>query len=313
MAVPYDRYVAPDWVKYGRGGPFDLDAEAAYRRWRERKLEAVPQRPDELVVEVRDPRELAPRERARLLELCARYNMALYRSGTGGRPDKSITLLLGTQLGLGRPDLDRNPCSDPDGVTPLAVARSGPRAGFVPYTERAIDWHTDGYYNTRSRQIHGLILHCVRPAEAGGENGMLDHEIAYILLRDEDPALVEALMHPQAMTIPAHVREGRVLRPARTGPVFSVTREGRLHMRYTRRARNVTWRDDPVLRRALARLEALLEDDATPGLVRRRLGPGEGLVCNNVLHMRTAFEDPHDGRPGRLLYRARYCLPVGGL
>ena len=311
MAVPHDRYVAPAWVKYGRGGPFDLDVEAPWRRWREAKLAALPSDPDALWVEIRDPRALSRGERGRLLELCARHNLALYRSRARDE-DHRVPLALGEQLGLGRPDLDRNPCADPDGVTPLAVAREGERAGFVPYSTRAIDWHTDGYYNARTRQIHGLLLHCVRAAAEGGENGILDHELAYLRLREEDPALVAALMHPEAMTIPAHVRDGRVLRPARTGPVFSVTREGRLHMRYTRRARNVVWRDDPALRRALARLDALLADPATPGLLRHRLAPGEGLVCNNVLHMRTAFRDPDPPAPGRLLYRVRYFLPVGG-
>ncbi len=312
-AVIRTRYVAPEWVKYGRGGPFDLDAETAYRRWREAKLASVPARLEDVLVEVRDPRALSRGERERMLALCARHNLAVYRSPTGGCEDKAIPLRLAAQLGLGRPDLDRNPCADPDGVTPLAVARAGGRAGFVPYSDRAIDWHTDGYYNARGQQIHGLILHCVRPATEGGENGLYDHELAYIALRDEDPALVEALMNPAAMTVPAHVRDGRVLRPARSGPVFSVTREGRLHMRYTRRARNVVWRDDPVLARALARLGRLLEGEGTRGLLRHRLAPGEGVVCNNVLHMRTAFRDPEPPAPGRLLYRARYFLPVGGL
>ena len=48
-----------------------------------------------------------------------------------------------------------------------------------------------------------MLLHCTAAAETGGENGLLDHEIAYIRLRDKDPDHIEALMHPEAMTIPA--------------------------------------------------------------------------------------------------------------
>ena len=33
-----------------------------------------------------------------------------------------------------------------------------------------------------------MILHCVRPARQGGDNRLLDHEMAYIALRDADPA-----------------------------------------------------------------------------------------------------------------------------
>jgi hypothetical protein len=43
-----------------------------------------------------------------------------------------------------------------------------------------------------------------------------------------------------------------------------------------------------------------------------RLAGGQGLVCNNVLHNRSAFNDaPAPGR-GRLVYRARYFDRVAG-
>ena len=39
--------------------------------------------------------------------------------------------------------------------------------------------------------------------------------------------------------------------------------------------------------------------------------PGEGLICNNVLHKRAAFEDPPQAEAGRLVYRARFLERVG--
>ena len=39
-------------------------------------------------------------------------------------------------------------------------------------------------------------------------------------------------------------------------------------------------------------------------VLRLRLEPGMGIVCNNVLHARTGFRDAPQHR--RLLYRARY-------
>jgi len=36
--------------------PFSLQNEAVYRAWRERKLAGYPKRPEDLVVEVGDPR-----------------------------------------------------------------------------------------------------------------------------------------------------------------------------------------------------------------------------------------------------------------
>jgi len=54
---------------------------------------------------------------------------------------------------------------------------------------------------------------------------------------------------------------------------------------------------------AVAALEKLLASDL-PHIHGLRLEPGMGLLCNNVLHDRTAFDD--DATAPRLLYRARY-------
>jgi hypothetical protein len=67
------------------------------------------------------------------------------------------------------------------------------RGDFIPYTHKPINWHTDGYYNTLDRRILGMTLHCAQDAEAGGENALLDHEIAYIQLRDANPDYIAAL------------------------------------------------------------------------------------------------------------------------
>ena len=233
---------------------------------------------------------------------CRVANMALYASATGSDPDKDIPRLLGRQLGLER--LDANRLADDDGISPLAVAPAGARSEFIPYTERGIRWHTDGYYNSLDRQVRGLILHCVQRAASGGENRLMDHEIAYILLRDENPDYIRALMAPGAMTIPPRLEDGEVARAAQPGPVFSVHPDGHLHMRYTARTVSIEWHDDPATKGAVAALERLLADASSPYVFRGRLEPGMGLVCNNVLHDRAAFRDTATRK--RLLYRARY-------
>jgi len=281
---------------------FDLDNAAAYAAWRERKLAAHPRRLDDLVVEIADPRRLTLAEREALLARCAVVNMALYASPTGNDPDKDIPRLLGRQLGL--VNLDANLLADDDGISPLAVAPAGTRTEFIPYTDRGIKWHTDGYYNTLDRQIRGLILHCVQSAESGGENRLMDHEIAYILLRDENPDHIRALMAPDAMTIPPRLEDGAVARAAQPGPVFAVYPDGHLHMRYTARTVSIEWHDDLATKGAVAALERLLAEDSSPYAFRGRLEPGMGLVCNNVLHDRAAFSDSETRK--RLLYRARY-------
>src|SRR5512146_2373031 len=272
-------------------GPFDLDDERAYRDWRDGKLSRVSTRLE--VIELRDPRNLKASEREALLASCARTNMAIYRS-RAAQECKDIPRLLGQQLGL--ENLER----DISSITPGGDALGE----FIPYTDRAIGWHTDGYYNPLARRIRAMLLHCVRDALEGGESALLDHELAYMLLRDEDPQHVRALSAPDALTIPPRLEGETVARPAETGPVFSVVGSpGALHMRYTARGVNIEWRDDVATRAARAALERILGADS-PYVLRLRLEPGMGVVCNNVLHARAAFRDAPQHR--RLLYRARY-------
>jgi hypothetical protein len=289
-------------------GPFDPADGAAYAAWRQRKLDTAPRRIDDILVVLDDPRRLSAAERAALIGRCALANMALYTSHTVGDADKGIPRRLGTQLGLHT--LDGNYLSDDDGISPLAVAGTGGtsdptgrRGEFIPYTDKPIRWHTDGYYNAPERTVRGLILHCVRPAAEGGDNQLLDHEIAYILLRDENPDHVRALSAPDAMTIPARVEADGVARPDQPGPVFSVDASGHLHMRYTARTRSIAWKQDAATQAALAALERIL-GEPSPWHLRGRLEPGMGLVCNNVLHDRSGF--CNSPQQQRLLYRARY-------
>ncbi len=294
------------------GGLFDLSDEAAYRAWRGWKLAHRARSLADLLVELDDPRQLRPAERQRLTERIARHGVAVYRSAHRGE-DPTLPRELGAQLGLLR--LDANWLADEDGLSRITVAggagaedgaaggRQGARGEFIPYTDRAIGWHTDGYYHPEARRILGMILHCVRPARAGGETSLIDHALVYIALRDRAPELVQALMHPQAMTIPAREDEAGVARAAQSGPVFAVVDGGHLHMRYTARTRSIEWRDDAATHAAAEAIAGMLAGNPE-GLLRFTMEPGMGLVGHNVLHARSAFAD--DPAMPRLLYRARY-------
>jgi alpha-ketoglutarate-dependent taurine dioxygenase len=281
--------------------PFDLRNERAYGAWRAGKLAGTPVGLADLVVQVRDPHALTSAERLALADRCARANMAIYAS-PDTTADKDLPRLLARQFGLAR--LDHNWLADDDGISSVTVTGEAGRGDYIPYTNRAIRWHTDGYYNPPERRIRAMILHCARNAAKGGENALLDHEIAYLLLRDADPGFVAALMQPDAMTIPARTDDTGVVRAALTGPVFSVDPcSGALHMRYTARTRSIEWKDDKAVRDAAACLERILAGPS-PCIHRVTLQPGMGLLCNNVLHDRSAFSDD-PARP-RLIFRARY-------
>ncbi len=281
--------------------PFDLNAVDEYRRWRDLKLENANTKASELLVHIKDPLALSKNERTELLARSNNNNMAIYASEKS--MDESSLQNLCSQLGLRH--LDANWLAGEKGVTRITVSHEeGQRQAYIPYTDKPIKWHTDGYYNAPERQIHGMVLHCVQNAGQGGENGVIDHEIVYLLLRDINPEYISALSAVDAMTIPARTDEDGVARPAQTGPVFSVNPDdGKLHMRYTARTRSIEWKQDPLTLAAVAQLEKLLSSEI-PYIFRLLLENDMGIICNNVLHDRTAFTD--DPLKPRLLFRARY-------
>lgn len=281
--------------------PFALDDDEAYRLWRRDKL-AAPAVPDPIIID--DPRDLSRSERQDLLRSNALRNFALFRLRRPGPDIETALAAFGRQLGL--LDLDQNLCAEDSGLTAITVKRTATDHVYIPYTNRPLGWHTDGYYNAGDQQVRAWLLYCAQPAAEGGTNALLDHEIVYIRLRDQNPDWIRALMAPDAFTIPCNTEHGEQLRPDHTGPVFSVSPiDGSLHMRYSARQRNVIWRDDaPTLAAAAFLLDLFERGDGH--LLRYRLDAGEGVISNNVLHRRDGFrDDPATGRK-RLVFRARY-------
>ncbi len=283
--------------------PFALHHDDAYQRWRGSKFSQYPSVVEDLRIEVGDMADLTEAEKNQIHRTLSLTNMVVYAS-LRHRTSRDAVQALGEQFGLTH--LDRHLCVDEDGISSLQVVEGGRQAAdYIPYTNKPINWHTDGYYNTPEHLIRGMVLHCVCDAASGGDNALLDHEVVYSLMRDENREYIQALMHPQAMTIPANVVEGQEIRPEQSGPVFSLDGRGNLHMRYTARKRSIVWRDDPVTQEAVAFLEQLLASDS-PYIFRYRLQPGEGLLCNNVLHNRSGFTDNPDIGKSRQFFRARY-------
>ncbi len=283
--------------------PFDLANNDAYRYWRDDKLEKAARSPGELVVEISDPGNISAAEHEALMLRLRHNNMALYDTG-GTTISKAEIRALGRNFGL--VNLDANPYSDEDAVTSLKVKPLAEGAVYIPYTSRAISWHTDGYYNSAKRQVRGIILHCARPAVRGGGNALMDVDMAYIHLRERNPDYIHALCHENAMSIPRNEVNDFIEREESTGPVFSVLESRALHMRFTARKRYISWRDDVLTRKAVAELMKLLNSD-TPYIYRHLMQAGQGLIGNNPLHDRAEFSDSEEGGgAGRLLYRARY-------
>lgn len=293
--------------------PFSLANEQHYQAWRKQKLLSAPDyrqlNSDDLFITINNSHNPDKDEINSLLKACDQNSLALYRFIDPSdcineiAPNKESVHQLAKQLGLSK--LDNNLCADTDSLTSITQTSHEGQHEYIPYSNKRLSWHTDGYYNTTDQQIHAILLHCAQPAKEGGESLIMDHEIAYILLRDENPDFIEAFMDNNAMTIPANILDGKVIREAQTGPVFSINKHGGLHMRYSARKRNIEWQKTAPTLEAVAFLDELLDSDS-PHIIKYTLQAGEGLICNNVLHRRTSFKDYDNAAQKRLLYRGRY-------
>jgi len=280
---------------------FDLSNAYEYESWHKAKLAPYPLNLNNLMVNINNNQAISNSELRNIRRNCQAFNFALYDIGLRN-DDNRIPLQIATQLGL--TISDQHLCGDKVGLSAIKVSNKRAPGEYIPYTNKPINWHTDGYYNQSHQKILSMLLHCAQDAMSGGENAFFDHEILYILLRNENPEYINVLMQDDVMTIPENVQDGHVIREAQTGPVFSVFPWG-LHMRYTARTKSIVWKDDPIVKQAVEKIREILNSDSIYKVTYQFL-PGQGVISNNVLHMRTAFEDSRTLEQQRLIYRMRF-------
>ncbi|MCF6272432.1 MAG: TauD/TfdA family dioxygenase [Rhodobacteraceae bacterium] len=284
---------------------FDLEDKTAYVAWRRDKLAHSPRAGEVPVLGVVDLSQPAESEKTAILAQISESNFAIYQAKNYSESEDEVGAELrrfSEFFGLRIAEAHRS--AGKNGVVALKVSLAEHQRGFIPYSRKAMNWHTDGYYNSEADTIRAFVLHCVRQADIGGQSQIIDNEIAYIRLRDAAPEAVALLMDPQAMTIPESPEADGSVRPVSIGPVFFIE-DGKLIMRYTARTRSISWKNEAT-RKAAALLQELLEGERDY-LHTLTLQPGQGILNNNTLHNRTAFDPNADtGSSQRMLYRIRF-------
>ena len=268
----------------------------AYKQWAEEKLESFTPKIDDLMVEIMNPLSLTKSEKSRIKTLIKNYNMAFYNISGKSRDIRKSLLFLSQEIGLGDYELDSK--SDENGLTPIKVS-SEEKIGdeYIPYTNKSLNWHTDGYYNDNNKPIFSWLLHCESPSDEGGENKYMDHEIAYILFNQKYENLY-TLMKDTTYTIPENKKNKR---PNIVGYVFSFDNKyNKLHMKFTMRANNIFWDSESLS--AINNLKSLINNSVDYHLI-HKLTEGQGVITNNVIHMRSSFTISKN--KNRLLYRLR--------
>ncbi|MCW2272851.1 alpha-ketoglutarate-dependent taurine dioxygenase [Rhodoblastus acidophilus] len=276
-------------------------AGADWRVWRAAKLDAAARFLQCAPVRVADPRHVSAAEKVAVRAQIALANAALYEwEAPPSQAEDLDRALLEFSTAFGLNAFEDHRSANRNGVVRIEV--NSARGFYIPYTDKPIAWHTDGYYNYHgpAKNVQAMILHCAEAADEGGENRLLDPELAFLRLAEFDVSALRLLLHPEAMIIPEARDEAGRVRAENRGPVFFLSNAGALSMRYTARKKNIVWRDDAT-RAAAAALLAVIESE--PLVRREKLRPGQGVLCNNILHDRAAFAN---GAAPRLLCRVRF-------
>ena len=287
---------------------WNLSKDSAYKNWREKKLKSAQKLKNAPFINIRNLANPSLEEIKKLAKYCSEINMALYQTSPKNNPDEVRSDLKKFTEKMGLKIAEKHRSADRDGIVAITPTDKETQRAYIPYSNKALNWHTDGYYNDKKEQIRSMVLHCLSPANKGGESQFLDPEIAYIRMRDKNPEFIRAFMHEEAMIIPENLDERGILRKKSVGPVFSFDKKSNhLIMRYTARTRFIEWRKDKITKQAVDFLQNLLlqGDEFMRTTI---LQAGQGILCNNSLHNRSAFEDENNKR---LLFRIRFYNRIG--
>ena len=272
-----------------------------YETWRDEKLANYRSKLESLFVEINDPLKLSIVEKKAILNNCITNNLSLIKIKPNGDIRKAICSI-NAQLGL--IDSEQHLYAEDDGLVVIENSNVPKKGGYIPYSDKALNWHTDGYYNQMDCLVSAFSLYCIQPAAKGGENHWIDPEMLYIHFKELNPDIIDALSQPKVLTIPTRRYGNMVIRDASIGPVFFIDNASQKpKMRFTQRKKNINWLGSTEIADALHELNIFLSSNSEIHH-QYKLTSGEGLVCNNVLHNRSAFvESPLQKRQ---LLRGRY-------
>ena len=265
-----------------------------YKRWKDRKLGLFTKNPDDLTVHITSPNEVSKHEKSRVISVLTNNNVVFFHIDNVRFTDKLSIKNMARQIGLGDYELDSQ--SDEDGLTEIKDTKNSKNISeYVPYSSKELNWHTDGYYIDQKNSVLSWLLFCKTPAESGGINKYLDHEIVYILFNERSKK-IEDLMINDACCIPKNISTNR---KAVFNPVFMFKNQ-KLHMKFSMREKNIIWNKNII--GAIDILKSIIKDSSNYHII-KKLESGSGVITNNVVHMRTAFTNSKN--KNRLLYRLR--------
>ena len=180
--------------------PFQIENETEYKEWRKKKLSLYPVKKENLFTKF-DNKDLSNIGIDSLKKIIKKYNFASYEFNTKLTDANIQEFCSRLQLKDSISNLlaNENDISNITDQSTVKEKKSG--VEYIPYTNKQLNWHTDGYYYPITDSVKSFLLHCENPAANGGQNILLDHEIIYIYLRDHNPDFIEILMQNNIMVV----------------------------------------------------------------------------------------------------------------
>jgi len=278
--------------------PFILENETEYKNWRQTKLELYPLNINKISIPL-DINNFQKKDLDLIKFNMNKYNFALYNfsSELSNNELENFCTKLNLNNSISNLFSDSKNISD---IKDHKDTNNNLKGEYIPYTNKSLNWHTDGYYYPINNSVKSFLLHCINPAYSGGENLLLDHEILYILIRDYNPSYIKILMENDIMEIPKnkHNPESKSV----NGPVFFIDEEYSLNMRFTSRQQNIIWKKSDIINKIKELIFNFVESD-TKYVIKILLKKNQGFIANNILHKREKF---FDNKNKRLLKRIRF-------
>mgnify|MGYP001568472062 FL=1 len=248
-------------------------------RWADEKERNIPKISDDLHIEISDINHIRFNEIQKIKENLKLYNCCIYSSSTELQSNDNL-LALARLIGMNTYDASNIHSSAISTIT----FNKNSDIPYIPYTNKALNWHTDGYYD--EKEIFSWLLHCVEPANTGGDNYFMDHELVmreYILKYDN----IDILTNKDAFIIPGNKL---VSRPNISSYIFSFDNKyNKLHMKFSMRKENIDYNRHVAC--AIKNLKEIIEKDCKKYCLTYRLSKNEGIISNNILHGRNSYND----------------------
>ena len=278
--------------------PFILENETEYKNWRQTKLELYPLNISKFSIPL-DINNFQKKDLDLIKFNMNKYNFALYnfKSELTNNELENFCTMLNLNNSISNLFSDSKNISD---IRDHKDTNNNQIGEYIPYTNKPLNWHTDGYYYPLNNSVKSFLLHCVNPAHRGGENLLLDHEILYIIIRDYNPNYIKILMENNIMGIPRNKNNAESTNI--NGPVFFIDDEYSLNMRFTSRQQNIVWKKSDIIDKIKKFIFNFVESD-TKYITKILLKKNQGYIANNILHKREKF---FDNKNKRLLKRIRF-------